>query len=247
MHDDYLRDLFEAQAHDSWRKLMCDEFDKPYFEELSLKVRLEAERGNILPEPQSIFRAFRLVPFDGVKVVMLAQDPYPDRMYSDGLAFSAGRSSKLPGSLKNIYDEIDCEFSFDSNRKADLSHWAEEGVLLLNSALTIGATKLKTNGSGARSHNESHLNWGWRKWTDEVIARLSDKRWNLVFILLGNYSIAKKSLVSRECGHLVLEAAHPSPLSASRGFFHSGIFVACNDFLSKRGIRGIDWCNRCLF
>ncbi len=137
--------------------------------------------------------------------------------------------------MKNIYDEIDDELMLVSSRTADLSHWADEGVQLLNSALTIGATKLKANDSGARSHNESHLNWGWRKWTDEVIARLSDRRRNLVFILLGNYSIAKKSLVNHERGYLILEAVHPSPLSASRGFLHSGIFAACNDFLLKCG------------
>lgn len=185
---------------------------------------------SIFPPYDRIFRAFELVPFNSVKVVILGQDPYHDDGQSDGLAFSVPSGVKVPPSLKNIYKEIECDLGI----KKDLSNgslvsWATQGVLLLNSILTVVA------------HSpSSHHAIGWEEFTDSVIRKISDEHTHVVFMLWGRYAISKRELID-EKKHLVLLATHPSPFSAYKGFFGSTHFSKCNNYLKKKGIQEIVW------
>lgn len=284
-----------VRIHSSWKAQLKDEFSKPYFTELTNKVRQEYLTQQVFPSPENLFRAFDLVPFEEVKVVILGQDPYHTPNVADGLAFSTKPGNVVPPSLQNIYKEIASEFNCGSNpesspsgqpslslglssypnyKNPDLTRWAEQGVFLLNNTLTVRAGQAN-----------SHSKFGWDVFTNAVISLLARKKSNLVFMLWGNFARGKKSLILESSGisdvntasdvsnsnsaslyeviendtenqqkehqkqakkevsvgHLILESAHPSPLSAHNGFFGNNHFVHCNQYLKENGLGEIVW------
>lgn len=213
----------------SWEKILAGQFSKPYFIKLADFIRSEYQVHKVYPPPKEIFSAFDMCPFEKVKVVILGQDPYHDARQANGLAFSVQSEMALPPSLRNIFKEIQNDLGRPISENGDLSRWATQGVLLLNATLTVSA------------HSPgSHQNKGWEEFTDAVIKSLSQKRQNLVFLLWGSYARKKGEIIDRT-KHLVLEAPHPSPFSADRGFFGCRHFSQANDFLVKYKIKPIDW------
>ncbi len=215
---------------ESWKEKLADEFEKPYFKELSEFVRKEYVNETVYPAPKYVFRAFDLCPFDKVKVVILGQDPYHGVGQANGLSFAVDEKTKNPPSLQNIFKEIESDLGEPlRNRSGDLSRWAVQGVLLLNATLTV------------RAHMAgSHQGKGWEQFTDAVIRVLSEQREHLVFILWGNYARQKGAHIDRS-KHLVIESAHPSPFSAANGFFGSKPFSKANEYLIEHEERPIDW------
>lgn len=213
----------------SWKTILKDEFEKPYFKSLKEFVRKEYLSKTIYPKPEDLFRAFNLCPFDKVKVVILGQDPYHGPKQANGLCFAVHKGINNPPSLKNILKEIESDLNIKTKEDGDLSRWAEQGVLLLNSTLTVQA-----------GNAGSHQNKGWEEFTDAVINKLSNNKEDLVFILWGNYAKNKGQLIDRD-KHLVLESGHPSPFSAYNGFFGCKHFSKTNNYLKKRGIKEINW------
>ncbi len=223
----------EVRIDESWKQHLAPEFEKPYFKELAEFVKKEYQDETIYPPPKFIFRAFDLCPFDEVKVVILGQDPYINRGEANGLCFAVADGVRLPPSLLNIYKEIAAEYGVPVEslvaKGGDLSRLASQGVLLLNATLTVRA-KL----------SNSHAGKGWEAFTDAAVKALSDEREHLVFMLWGNYARKKGAHIDRE-KHLVLESAHPSPLSAHAGFFGNGHFRRANEYLAEHGEKPIDW------
>ena len=220
----------EVVLESSWKKVLAEELEKPYFKELTEFVRKEYLSNTVFPPPESLLRAFDLCPFEKVRVVILGQDPYHGPGQANGLAFAVGSGEKLPPSLQNIFKEIESDLGEPlKNRDGDLSRWATQGVLLLNSTLTVWM------GSAG-----SHQGHGWEEFTDAVIRVLSDKREHLVFMLWGNYAKAKGVHIDRT-KHLVIESPHPSPFSAYSGFFGSKPFSRANEYLVELGEKGIEW------
>lgn len=220
----------EVKIESSWKERLKGEFEQEYFKELTEFVKKEYKEGTIYPAPKNIFRAFDLCPFDKVKVVILGQDPYHGQGQANGLCFAVSDGVPLPPSLQNILKEIESDLGESlKNRSGDLSRWAEQGVLLLNATLTVRA-------SSAGSHQDR----GWEKFTDAAIRALSEEREHLVFILWGNYAKKKGSHIDRD-KHLVLESAHPSPLSAYAGFLGSKPFSKANAYLKEYGKKSIHW------
>lgn len=218
-----------VRIEESWRKALAMEFDKPYFESLVDFVKDEYRQKEIYPSGARIFAAFDAVGLDSVKVVILGQDPYPGVGQANGLAFSVNKGVPVPRSLVNIFKEIEVEYGTVYAQDGDLSRWAKQGVLLLNSTLTV-----------ERGVPTSHQGKGWEEFTDAVIRTLNEKRDGLVYMLWGNYAIKKGQLIDRN-RHLVLTSVHPSPLSASRGFFGNNHFRLANEYLIKAGQKPIDW------
>ena len=234
--------------HSSWKPFLESEFQKPYFQELSAFLAEAYRTKTIFPQKSAVFRAFS-TDLNEVKVVILGQDPYHTPGAAMGLAFSVPDSEKVPPSLVNIYKEIDSDLGQiyqdlktmnpslelnpeeyrHHNKTGDLSNWAEQGVLLLNNVLTVEAHLAG-----------SHRGKGWETFTENVIKYLNDTRPHLVFILWGRDARSKKPLIDQS-KHLILESAHPSPLSAHAGFFGSRPFSKCNDFLRENGLDGIEW------
>ena len=216
----------------SWRGVLKEEFEKPYFAELTEFVKKEYANETIYPPPKYIFRAFDLCPFEKVKVVILGQDPYHGPKQANGLCFAVSEGVALPPSLQNIFKELvsdlDEGLTFIT-QSGDLSRWATQGVLLLNATLTV---KARMAGS--------HQGRGWGQFTDAAIAALSQEREHLVFILWGNYARAKGAHIDRT-KHLVVESPHPSPFSAHSGFFGSRPFSRANAYLAEHGEATIDW------
>jgi uracil-DNA glycosylase len=207
-----------------------DEFNGPYSGKLASFVRSAYSTGVVYPPAKNIFEAFNRTPFDRVKVVIIGQDPYHEPNQAHGLCFSVQDGVRLPPSLVNIYKELEDEYGTPFlNRSGDLSHWADQGVLLLNATLTVNA--------GCAG---SHQGKGWEMFTDAVIAKLSEGRDNLVFLLWGSYARRKGAVIDRR-RHLVLECAHPSPLSVYRGFFGCGHFKKANEYLAEHGLPQINW------
>ncbi len=219
----------EVKLEPSWKAYLAGEFKEPYFKELTAFVKAEYQNGTVYPHPKNLFRAFELTPFDAVKVVILGQDPYHGPKQAHGLSFSVVEGVRNPPSLQNIYKELQSDIGGTVPTSGDLTHWAEQGVLLLNATLTVRA------GQAA-----SHQGKGWERFTDAVIRTLSEKREGLVFILWGNYARSKKSLIDWE-KHCIIESPHPSPLSAYAGFFGSKPFSKANDFLRANGKSPIQW------
>lgn len=226
----------EVKIENSWKEALTDEFSREYFEQLTKFVKDEYKAGAVYPAPKNIFRAFDLCPFDKVKVVILGQDPYHGVGQANGLCFAVSEGVALPPSLQNIFKEMQADLGLPANKKddmsprsGDLTHWAKQGVLLLNATLTVRA---KTPGS--------HQGKGWEEFTDAVIKTLSDKKEGLVFILWGNYAKAKGAHIDRT-KHCVIESPHPSPFSAYAGFFGSKPFSKANDYLVAHGEAPIDW------
>lgn len=213
----------------SWGEKLQSEFDAPYFSQLTQFVRKEYATGPCYPPGNQIFNAFNLCPFDKVKVVILGQDPYHEEGQAEGLCFSVADGVQWPPSLQNIFKEIEGDLHRPTPATGSLRRWAEQGVLLLNSTLTV------------RAHQAaSHAGQGWETFTDAVVRLLSDERENLVFLLWGSYAQHKGAIVNRQ-RHLVLTSAHPSPLSAYRGFFGNHHFSLCNDYLIQHNITPINW------
>ncbi len=214
----------------TWQDFLAAEQVKSYYNQLQDFLTAERAECVVYPPEGLTYNAFRLTPFDKVKVVVLGQDPYHEAGQAEGLAFSVPQGVKIPPSLRNIYKELlDENMIASMPEHGHLLHWAEQGVLLLNSTLSVRA------GQAA-----SHQGRGWELLTDNAIARLSAMRSNLVFMLWGA-SAAKKTALIDEARHHVLTAPHPSPLSAHRGFFGCGHFAQCNDILRQHGIVPIDW------
>jgi uracil-DNA glycosylase len=214
----------------SWEAALHEEFEKPYFNELTEFVKGEYAGEAVYPPPKFIFRAFDLCPFDKVKVVILGQDPYHGPKQANGLCFAVSDGVALPPSLQNIFKEIESDLGESIIHKTgDLERWATQGVLLLNATLTV---KARMAGS--------HQGRGWEQFTDAAIAALSAEREHLVFILWGNYARAKGAHVDRT-KHLVIESPHPSPFSAHSGFFGSRPFSRANAYLLEHGETPIDW------
>lgn len=219
----------EVKIEESWGKKLATEFEKPYFAELVSFVRHEYASGVCYPPGGRIFNAFAQTPFDSVKVVILGQDPYHEPGQAMGLSFSVPDGVPLPPSLRNIYAEIKNELGITPPASGDLTRWARQGVLLLNATLTV------RQGQAA-----SHQRHGWETFTDAAIQALANERTHLVFILWGAYAGQKAAFIDPK-RHLVLRSAHPSPLSATRGFFNNHHFQLCNDYLSKNGLDPIQW------
>lgn len=219
----------EVKIEESWRKNLAEEFGADYFKELVAFVVSEYQEKKVYPPPKNIFRAFELCPFEKTKVVILGQDPYHGPGQANGLCFAVGEGVNPPPSLQNIYKEIESDLGLKMPRTGDLEKWAEQGVLLLNATLTVEASKAG-----------SHQNKGWEKFTDKVIALLSDQKENLVFILWGRYAQEKGEVIDGN-KHLVLKAPHPSPFSAHSGFFGCKHFSKANDYLIATGQEAINW------
>ena len=215
---------------DGWMKVLGEEFEAGYMEELRDFLSGEANDGKIIyPRGEAVFSAMNLVGFDDVKVVILGQDPYHGAGQAHGLSFSVGKGVKIPPSLRNIYKEIVGDLGEGEFLDGDLSGWAEQGVLLLNTTLTVEEGKAG-----------SHAGRGWEKFTDAVIGALNDGREGLVFMLWGAHAQKKGGKIDEE-RHLVLRSVHPSPLSAYRGFLGCGHFSKANGYLVDGGGSGIDW------
>ena len=219
-----------VNIEESWKQVLADEFSCLYFKNLAAFVKTAYANGVVYPPGKYIFEAFNRTPFDKVKVVILGQDPYHEPNQAHGLCFSVQKGVRLPPSLVNIYKELEDEFGTKFlDRDGDLSHWADQGVLLLNATLTVAA-----------GNAGSHQGRGWEMFTDAVVSKLAEQRENLVFMLWGSYARRKGAVINRN-RHLVLECAHPSPLSVYRGFFGCGHFKKANEYLASKGLATINW------
>lgn len=216
--------------HESWKEALKEEFAHSYMAELKAFLIEEKKHYTIFPQGSHIFNAFNSTPFDRVKVVILGQDPYHGAGQAHGLSFSVQHGVKLPPSLQNIFKELVDDIGCPFPKSGDLSRWAEEGVLLLNTLLTVRS-----------GEPFSHKDRGWERFTDQVIRALSERRDNIVFILWGSPAQKKDSLINAS-KHCILKAPHPSPLSSYRGFFGSKPFSSANRYLESNGIKAIEWC-----
>ena len=219
----------EVEIEHSWKEKLQSEFEKPYFKTLTNFIKEEYRTQQIFPPANLIFNAFNKCPFHEVKVVIIGQDPYHNIDQANGLSFSVNDGVRIPPSLLNIYKEIKQDLGKTIPNSGNLERWSHQGVLLLNATLTV------------RAHNAaSHQRKGWEQFTDAVIDILAMECNNIVFILWGNYAQQKgKSIDANR--HLVLKSAHPSPLSAHRGFFGSKHFSITNEYLIEHGKQPIDW------
>ena len=225
-----MADESTIKLHPSWLPALEEEFAKPYMTSLKAFLQGQKQQGKVIyPAGANWFAAFNHTPFDQVKVVILGQDPYHGPGQAHGLCFSVRSGVALPPSLKNIYKEISNDLGIEPARTGNLQCWADQGVLLLNAVLTV------QSGNAA-----SHQRKGWERFTDRIVALLNERRENLVFFLWGNYAQRKGAIIDRS-RHLVLESVHPSPLSASRGFFGNHQFSQCNHYLETHNQTPIDW------
>ncbi|OHX68322.1 uracil-DNA glycosylase [Flammeovirga pacifica] len=213
----------------SWKTKLQEEFDKPYFQSLISFIKEEYASKEIFPPASQIFNAFDRCKFDDIKVVIIGQDPYHDVNQANGLSFSVNEGVKIPPSLRNIFKEIQNDLGIPPASSGNLERWADQGVLLLNATLTVEAHK-----AGA------HQKKGWEEFTSAVIKKVSDDCEGVVFFLWGNYA-QKKGEVIDSSKHFVLKSVHPSPLSASRGFFGNHQFSQANAYLVKQGKTEIQW------
>jgi uracil-DNA glycosylase len=214
----------------TWAELLADELDQDYMQSLRAFLLDEKRAGKkLFPQSEAIFNAFLLTPFEQVKVVILGQDPYHGEGQAHGLSFSVPEGVPLPPSLQNIYKEIEQEFTCKMPSKGTLTHWAEQGVLLLNSVLTVQA--------GLAG---SHQGKGWERFTDRVVQLINQQSDSVVFMLWGSYAKNKGKMIDAK-RHCILTAPHPSPLSAYRGFFGCGHFAKANQYLEAQGKTPIDW------
>lgn len=214
----------------SWKDMLKDEFSKPYFEQIALHIKTEKSQGKIIYPPGSlIFNAFNKTPFDKIKVVILGQDPYHGPGQAHGLCFSVQNGVPPPPSLINIFKELNNDIGVPVPNHGNLTHWAEQGVFLLNASLTVRA-----------GEPMSHSKIGWAEFTDAVIKKISAEKKHIVFILWGKFAQEKRILID-ENKHCILRAAHPSPLSASAGFFGCRHFSKTNEYLMSKGLDPVDW------
>ena len=222
-------DKINPLIEDSWKIVLSDEFNEPYFASLKQFLVEEKKRFRVFPPGSLIFNAFAHTPLEQVKVVVIGQDPYHGFGQAHGLCFSVPEGVPPPPSLTNILKEIKADLGLAAPAHGNLTRWADQGVLLLNAMLTV-----RENQAG------SHQGKGWEQFTDAAIRALSEKREGLIFLLWGNYAIAKRALIDSS-KHFILTASHPSPLSASRGFFGCRHFSQVNALLNQMGKEEIDW------
>lgn len=220
-----------VRIEEGWKNALKEEFESSSFQELARKVREEYSNKNfkVFPPGNKIFAAFDSCGFDDVKVVIIGQDPYHGTGQANGLCFSVSPEVRIPPSLQNIFKEINSDTGAPIPKDGDLSRWAKQGVLLLNSSLTV-----------REGQPGSHSNIGWEEFTDAVVKKLNDEKENLVFILWGSHAIKKGEKIDRN-KHLVLTSPHPSPLSANRGFFGNHHFSKSNQYLKEHGKAPIEW------
>jgi uracil-DNA glycosylase len=220
----------DVKIEQSWKDVLKDEFSKPYFQQIVLHIKTEKKQGKIIyPPGQFIFNAFNTTPFDKVKVVILGQDPYHGQGQAHGLCFSVQNGVPPPPSLVNIFKELYEDIGVGIPSNGNLTYWAQQGVFLLNASLTVRAAEPM-----------SHAKIGWANFTDTVIQKISAIKDHVVFMLWGKFAQEKKVLID-ESKHLILKAAHPSPLSAHNGFFGCRHFSKANEWLGSKGIDPVDW------
>ena len=220
--------LDDVRIENGWKEALREEFLSEYFAKIKENLLAAKAREIVYPPGNLIFNAFNLTPFERVRAVILGQDPYHGAHQAMGLSFSVPRGVRIPPSLVNIYKEIKSDLGISEPESGDLSYWAKQGVLLLNASLSVGANRAN-----------SHSGFGWQIFTDAVIKILSARRQNLVFMLWGNFAKAKSALIDAQ-RHLILTAAHPSPL-AGGAFFGCKHFSRCNEYLRAHGLGEIDW------
>ena len=219
----------DLKIEPSWQEALTEEFEKPYFKNLTQTVKQAYLNEVIYPHSKDIFNAFSFCSFSKVKVVILGQDPYHGTHQAHGLSFSVPDGIKTPPSLQNIYKELKSDIGKEISSSGNLEHWAKQGVLLLNATLTVRA--------GVAG---SHQGLGWETFTDTIIKTISDQKEHVVFILWGKYAQAKANLIDQN-KHLILTAPHPSPFSAYTGFFGSKPFSKTNEYLEKHRLGEIEW------
>lgn len=213
----------------SWDFYLKEEFEQPYFKELLSFIEEEYKEKTVYPPKNEVFNAFRYTKYEDLKVVILGQDPYHGEKEAQGLSFSVNNAIKRPPSLQNIFKELETDLSIKISDKNSLVPWAEQGVLLLNSVLTV-----------IKDHPASHQKRGWETFTDHVIQIINEKEAPVVFILWGNYARSKKNLITNK-KHYIIESPHPSPFSAYNGFFGSRPFSKTNTFLMNHQREPINW------
>ena len=219
----------DVRIADDWKQLLREEFDKPYFEQLTRFVKDEYAAGTVYPAGKNIFRAFDKCSVESLKVVIIGQDPYHGVGQANGLCFSVDDGVDFPPSLRNIFKEVAEDIGVPVPMSGNLDRWAEQGVLMLNAVLTV------------RAHEAaSHAGRGWERFTDAVVRAIAEQKEGVVYMLWGSYAQKKGAMVDTS-KNLVLKAVHPSPLSVYRGFFGSRHFSKANDYLSGRGVAPINW------
>ena len=218
-----------AMINNDWLDSISEEFSKPYYRNLYQFVKEEYSKHVVYPPSDDIFNALHLTPLKEVKVLILGQDPYHQPNQAHGLCFSVKKGVNPPPSLQNMYKEIYAEYGYPIPQHGELTYWAEQGVLMMNTVLTV-----------RESQPNSHKGMGWEIFTDNVISLLNRRPEPMVFLLWGANARAKKKIITNP-NHLVLESAHPSPLSAYNGFFGNGHFKKANEFLKSNGLSEIDW------
>ena len=211
-----------------WNVVLKEEYEKNYFKNIAMFINKEYKEKIVYPPKRDILRALKLTDYNDVKVVILGQDPYHGENEANGLSFSVNEGIKLPPSLKNIYKELYDDLGI-TKTTGDLTSWANQGVLLLNSVLTV-----------LKDTPTSHSKIGWQEYTDAIIKKLNEREKPIVFILWGNYARSKKNLITNK-RHYIIESPHPSPFSANSGFFGSRPFSKTNEFLKKNNIKEIEW------
>ncbi len=219
----------DVPLSNAWKELLKEELTREYFPALTSRVRQEYLTRPVYPHPSRVFRAFELTEPHDIRVVILGQDPYHTRGVADGLAFSTLPGNRIPPSLVNIFKEIETEYGVPCEQNPNLERWARQGVLLLNAALSV-----------REGEANSHADYGWHAFTDAVVASISRECEHVVFILWGAHAGKKEHLIDWT-KHLVLMSVHPSPLSASRGFFGNNHFKQANEYLEKHGRGVVDW------
>ena len=213
----------------AWDEILAEEMHKDYYQELQAFVQKRRAEVRVFPEEKNVFNALELTPFESVKVVILGQDPYHGFGQAHGLSFSVQKGTPLPPSLKNIYKELQDDIGGDFPTEGDLTHWAKQGVLLLNTVLTV-----------EEGNANSHKGMGWERLTNRLIESLNELKHPVIFILWGKPAQDKEKLITNS-NHVILKAPHPSPLSAYRGFFGSKPFSKVNDILIQQGQTPIRW------
>ncbi len=219
----------KMQVNSGWRDFLNQEFQKPYFQKLQKLIQEMESHQSVFPPKHLRFKSLEFFAPEETKVLILGQDPYHGVGQAHGLSFSVPMGVAFPPSLRNIFKELKSDLNLDAPFSGDLSPWAREGVLLLNSALTV-----------EEANAGSHLKWGWEEFTDSIIKYLSQKNKRMVFVLWGKYAESKSKFIDQE-KHLCLKSAHPSPLSAHRGFFGSKPFSQANHFLESHNLKPVSW------
>ena len=219
----------DVRIAEDWKQILSEEFDKPYFEQLTDFVRAEYAAGEVFPKGKDIFRAFDKCPFERLKVVIIGQDPYHGVGQANGLCFSVGEGVPFPPSLQNIFKEVNSDTGAPIPASGNLDRWAEQGVLLLNAVLTV------------RAHQAaSHAGRGWETFTDAVVRAIATRKQGIVYMLWGSYA-QRKGAIADPNNNLILKSVHPSPLSSYRGFFGCRHFSKANEYLASIGREQILW------